>query len=568
MANQALFASAPPGPNSPKTTARNDAGGLAYARDNESALAQLALTGTFNDTFYASAQLQYERVLHLAQLVDTTFLAKLTVYARENGQMKDTPAFLLAVLSVRDPALFRKVFDRVITHGKILRNFVQFIRSGQVGRKSLGSSPKKAIKAWLNKRSLHRLLSDSIGNSPSLADVVKLTHPRGDEAHNAFYKWLVKGDGAPLPQIADYQAFVELLKDNETQKQALEKLDVAANPPGLIPGAEVKQPPFITDALLYTPLPQVPFEMLTSLALPTAKWIELSNQMSWSQLRQSLNTLARNGVFENQAVVDRVAARLADPKEVADSRAFPYQLYNTALNTGALPKAIAEALDQALLLSLANVPFINKRALLAVDVSGSMRDPVTGQRKGATTTMRNVDVAALFAAAFLRTIKEAALLAFDERSFDGAKLGLNTTSTIMDNARVLSSINGGGTNVAIPLAVLNSNPGYFPMPEDAVIIMISDNESWSRGNTTGYAGRAGGRTQLLLEWRHFRKTHPKAKMVCIDISPNTTLQVPDEPGVINIGGYGDNVFKMVAEFLSDERTAKSLADHVNAVELI
>ena len=39
--------------------------------------------------------------------------------------MKDMPAALLVVLSKRDPALFRQVFDRVVDNGRMLRTLLQ-----------------------------------------------------------------------------------------------------------------------------------------------------------------------------------------------------------------------------------------------------------------------------------------------------------------------------------------------------------------------------------------------------------------------------------------------------------
>lgn len=67
--------------------------------------------------------------------------------------MKDLPALLLAVLSVKDPGLMAKVFERVVDSPKMLRNFVQIMRSGAVGRKSLGSLPKRLVEQWLAARS-------------------------------------------------------------------------------------------------------------------------------------------------------------------------------------------------------------------------------------------------------------------------------------------------------------------------------------------------------------------------------------------------------------------------------
>ena len=61
------------------------------------------------------------------------FVAKTAVYCRERGHMKDMPALLLAALSRRDPSLMDRAFDRVIDSPRMLRNFVQIVRSGATG---------------------------------------------------------------------------------------------------------------------------------------------------------------------------------------------------------------------------------------------------------------------------------------------------------------------------------------------------------------------------------------------------------------------------------------------------
>ena len=57
MANFNIFSSA-----KNKTDTRNEAGGRAYALSPKQQLAQLAATGCFNDTFYASAENQSSRL--------------------------------------------------------------------------------------------------------------------------------------------------------------------------------------------------------------------------------------------------------------------------------------------------------------------------------------------------------------------------------------------------------------------------------------------------------------------------------------------------------------------------
>ena len=62
MANKNLFKSLM-GRIAPRTDAVNEAGGVAYARSSKHALAQYAMTGCLNGTFYASAEMQLGKVL-------------------------------------------------------------------------------------------------------------------------------------------------------------------------------------------------------------------------------------------------------------------------------------------------------------------------------------------------------------------------------------------------------------------------------------------------------------------------------------------------------------------------
>ena len=147
MANKTLFQTIR-GKSSPNTNTVNVAGGSAYALGPQHALAQYAVTGCLNGTFYTDAATQLQKVLSLCEQVESAFIAKTAVYCREKGHMKDMPALLCAALARRDVALLDQVFDRVIDNSKMLRNFVQIVRSGVTGRKSLGSAPKRLVRQW------------------------------------------------------------------------------------------------------------------------------------------------------------------------------------------------------------------------------------------------------------------------------------------------------------------------------------------------------------------------------------------------------------------------------------
>ena len=96
MANKKLFKTLA-GKLLPKADAVNEAGGRAYKLSPKAALAQYAVTGCLNNTFYADAETQLAKVIELSRQVDAVFIAQLALYARERGHMKDMPALLLLV---------------------------------------------------------------------------------------------------------------------------------------------------------------------------------------------------------------------------------------------------------------------------------------------------------------------------------------------------------------------------------------------------------------------------------------------------------------------------------------
>ena len=180
MANVDLFGGAKAKKSRPNT--RNQAGGRAYSMSDKHALAQYAATGMFGDTFYADGKAQLDKVLELANAVDVEFLAKAALYSRQAGYLKDMPALLVAVLATRDVELAKSIFGQVIDNGRMLRNFVQIMRSGVTDRKSLGTAPKKMVQSWLRNASDDQVFRASVGNSPSLSDVIKMVHPSPDDA--------------------------------------------------------------------------------------------------------------------------------------------------------------------------------------------------------------------------------------------------------------------------------------------------------------------------------------------------------------------------------------------------
>ena len=519
MANKTLFQTAA-GRYIPAADTINEARSLAYAFTNEHALAQYAATGCLNTTFYASDGEQLVKLLSLANKVNPEFTAKTAVFCRERGFMKDTPAVLCAFLAARAPELLDKVFDRVIDNAKMLRNFVQIIRSGVVGRRSLGSRPKRLVRRWLDARTDEALFRASVGRSPSLADIVKMVHPKpATPQRAALYGYLIgrEHDPAALPALVkEYEAFKKRRSDV---------------------------------------VPDVPFQMLTSLEIQNVVWNDIARRAPWQMTRMNLNTFARHGVFDRPEQVDMIADRLRKRGAIAKARVFPYQLLAAYLAADDnIPWRVRDALEDAMEIAIENVPRVVGKVYVFPDISGSMHFPVSGHRRGSTSKIRCLDVAALIAAAILRRNRDAVVMPFES---DVVSVRLNPRDSVMTNAQKLASLPCGGTNCSAPLRLLNKRKAHGDL-----LIYVSDNESWVDGPHYGCWG--GGRTATMNEWAMFKQRNPAARMVCIDIQPYGNTQAKERPDILNIGGFSDHVFEILAAFAKGTLDADHWVGCINA----
>ncbi len=563
MANRSLFQSITS--VLPRATVVNEAGGPAYKLTAKHALAQMAATGTFGNVFYASAQNQLDAMRKLIdEIDDNEFLAKLAVYSRERAYMKDMPAALLVVLSTRDTKLMHQVFDRVADNGRVLRTVFQMTRSGQFGRKGLSSSLQRAFQRWLNDASVGKLLSASIGNDPSLRDILRMARPTPkDDARRALFGWLtdkpvekwVPATETDLP--ATVQSLIAYRGTDTAEAQTLIAGDL-----------------------------QVRWDLLADAAKGPLVWKAIARQMGPQALRMNLNTLLRHDVFKkpgilgfagtDNAMIDYVAGQLADRDAIARIRQFPYQFLAAYMNASdEVPSKIKTALHDAAEIACGKVPKLPGPVIIGLDTSGSMGSAVTGNRAGrsgrggGTSKMRCVDVAALFAAAILRRNPDSVVIPFDTQAY---QVKVDPSDSILSLSARLSKYGGGGTDCSLPFVEANTR---YAKQAFAGIVLVSDNESWiTSGRARGYG--QNGETGVMTQWEKFKKTQrghgiADPKLVCIDIQPYGTSQAPgpatgrDDNSILNIGGFSDAVFNVVSSFL--ENDASRFVREVESVEL-
>lgn len=536
MAQKRLFKMNYHGPKIQKLTT-NEAGGLAYKLSPKEQLAQFAATCTFNNTFYTSAEQQLKQLDVLLNTIQkenisNEFIARCAVYAREKGHLKDIAAYLLAILCQNHRHaidLVDKIFFRVCNNSKMLLNFVQIIRSGKVGRTSFGSHIKKLIQKWLTNKDPKQLFLASVGHAnPSLADTIKMVHPKAvSEAQNNMFAYLLGKNWRFDLLPVELQQF-EVLKTQEL----LDKANCSSN---------IEQ----------LNVPDIPFRCLTNLNLSIYQWCDIALRMPWNTLRQNINNLQRKGIFDGidgDMFTEEICTILTNRAEIQKSLALPYQLLTTFQNIKDVPVLIKLAIQDAMEIATENVPALNGKTLVAVDVSGSMSSKIT--EKSVTSC---VDVAALIASSLLRkNEKNTKVVLFDTKLYEP---DLNPRDSVLTNAKKIA-MDGGGTSISEAfLYLLNCGVNYNN------ILLISDNESWADNS---FWGRT---TSSKALWEQYLNTVNKnARLINLDLLPNTSRQIPSYAGkVLCVGGASDVVFSIFDSFFNGDNT--SFVEIIEGVEL-
>lgn len=524
MVNNRVFKTESPKKGGHNTT--NEAGGKAFSKSAEEALASYACTGTIADTFYASAEDQYDKIIELLNKCDPYFIAQVAVYARTSGYMKDMPALLMAYLfsinyhntSVEAKQVTINAFQASIDNVKMLRNFVQIIRSGKLGRKSFGSLAKKLIKSKIANMSDDALFRSDIGQNPSLSDIIKMVHPspldnpsgqNGRASRDALLSYIIGKDKDPEnlpPLIKAYEAF----KKDGTN-----------------------------------PIPEVPFQRLGNLNLTDKNWATIFETSGYMMTLMNLNTANRHNVFKAPEMVSKVANRLADSVELSKAKVFPYKLYTAWKYAENIPNEVRDALYSACDNACKNLPKFNGRIAIAIDGSGSMSSPVTGNNGNTPASKIScLEAAAFFGAALISQNSNTDVYIFSGKP---TKVITSHRDSIFTNMeKIVKASDGGVTNAASVLHTINTNHTKY----DAVIY-ISDGQTWAEytGNYPSYWGHATTNTNIQQEWHKFKKSNKNSKLVLIDIQPNASRQAKTDPDTLSVGGFSDSVFSVVSSFL-------------------
>ncbi|WP_433216816.1 TROVE domain-containing protein [Dactylosporangium sp. CS-047395] len=411
-------------------------GGAGYARDLKSELFLLAVTNMVGEqTFYepaADRDNRYAELVRAAAVADPAWTARFLAWLRTGANMRTAAVvgaaeFVHGRLAAQAPStgenrrVVADVLQRADEPGELLAYWMS--RHGRAVPKPVKRGIADAVQRLYTERNL--LKYDTASHAFRFGDVIDLTHPtpvapwQGD----LFAYALGRRHGR---EDLTVPASLGVLAANERLRA-----DAAADP-GVLLDAERLKAAGLTweDALSMSGG--------TGLA-KSALWTALLPSMGYMARLRNLRNLDQSGVGDDVAA--QVAARLADPAEVARSRQLPMRFLSAYRAAPSLRWSYA--LEQALTRSLANVPALRGRTLVLVDTSGSMHAGFS--RDG---TLMRWDAAVVFGIALATRCADADVVSFSTGSTVFQLRKGESVLKAIERFRAEGHFHGGGTNTA------------------------------------------------------------------------------------------------------------------------
>ncbi|MFC4599941.1 TROVE domain-containing protein [Cohnella hongkongensis] len=479
----------------------NREGYPAYARSIEEQYVQTLVTNTLGNTFYADQQTLLAEADELHREMAQSrpqFMAQALVYARNEGYMRLQPLFGLAILSQHRPDLFAKAFPQVVRIPSDLSDFLTILKG--MGRGEGGRAVKRQVSRFLTGLSEYWAIKyNGRCRGYSLGDAIATAHPKpADLKQQALFRYL-RGQEANLTLLPQVEA-LEQLKRASTEAERLRWIEAG----------------------------KLPHEVVTGAVKPSkAIWEALLGQMPTFALLRHLNTLEREGVLEDRRCLDAAIARLTDPTALSKARILPFR-FAKAFRQVKRPE-LRDALRDAVEITFANLPDLEDRTAIFLDISGSMNGEY-------------LQIGSVFALALYKKTQGNSLFwLFDTEAEDAFP---SRRDSILSQAERIQT--RGGTDTGAPVRKLLAERVKVDQ-----IVMITDEQQNSG-------------SPFYRELTSYRaKVNPQVKAFIIDIAPYRSAMVPpQDPNTYYIYGWSDTVLSYIAQ------TAKGYGSMVQAIEKI
>lgn len=515
----------------------NEEGGVAYRHDQRASLLSLAACSLGQETFYGD---QTPQIDHLAAQVAQThpeWLVKLAVWLRRRLHMRTIPVRLGAIASLFPacrPAL-RLAFPLICARTDDLLEMSKLLKDDASGfARSSPHITRRMIAQALNDLDEYQAVKYRRSSTFGLRHLLQLYHPRPrDEKQSLLFRWILdrscwrefsEEERALLPQISAFERF--------------KRTD-----PGDLAAAE-----------RYVVEGHLPWEVvIPHLGSTEEAWRIAAPQMPIMALLRNLRNLLGSGALEHTRLREVVLSTFRDPQVIRDSKQLPFRWLAAYRAVEHLDGELAEAVAQALELSVVNLPRWPGVTCLACDNSGSMSDKPLSK----DSSLYPRDVANLIGAMAHHLCEQATVLVFGD-SVEAADV--EPDRGILENAERISA-QGERVGRATYAHLIFDHLERLPVLCDRLVV-LTDMQIYAEKRGVWVSEDSHFATRLEQYRRRF---NPALQTYIINLQPSAHFVSPQNAeGVRYLAGWHSNLLHFVAAMDSG---VANLVSEVNRVPL-
>ena len=490
----------------------NAEGFSAWTPSDAALLEQLAMTGTLGNSFYANAKEAAADAVKLLERSDAADLAGAVVRGRNEGFIRTFPILGLVYLSMKDTALFRDTFNKVVLTGNDLVDFIEVAKTVR----GLGRSVKTAISGWIKKNTTVYYAQKY---RKQIADAIRLSRFKGEDS---IYSYIlnayadVKGNSAEklerayaeYPDLAAHRDFVAAIEAGDLRKAEviLREKNVDVN-------------------------------SLTTLygKFDKGLWAAVAAR---SPVMRFVKYLAK--FIREDVLTDEVLKAKVNVEAMKKAKVFPFRLYTAY-------RAVSRELerkDRKVLAYLDEVmddyaksydwsALADAKWVIAPDVSGSMCSSI-----GESSVLSYAAVSAMFVGFFTKGFGNVTVLPW---STQVRPYGVAASKPVMAHIEAITSMVGGGTCMEVGVKYMLRN-----RIETDYAVFLTDTEEYGSG--------------WLAAWKDYHRRYPKAVAFVLRGDSYMTSPIPEaeaaELNVYQIFGWNDSVIDYM-KFVIEGRKAAS-----------
>lgn len=472
--------------NSPSqgTKTTNLAGGEAYRESPKLELVSILLTSFVADQYYQKASDSIKQLTGLLDRVPAKFAAQAAIYGRTKFGMRSISHVLAGELAsrVKGEQWTKSFYDQVVYRPDDMTEIASYYFK-KYGKPMPNSLKKGLAKAFAKFDQYQLAKYRGEGKDVSLVDLVNLVRPVPTTKNKAALKALVEGK---LKSLETWEA--KLTQAGQVAENDAEKDELKSK---------------------------------------AWKDLLLEKKLGYFALLRNIRNIAE----QSPEMLDEALKQLTDRKAIKKSLVLPFrfetailEIHGSNIEGG---RKILVALNQALDISVDNVPEFKGKTLIVLDTSGSMNG-------------RPAQIGALFTAILAKANPNSDVMVFSNHAQYVTVNPLDSTLTIAGNI----PFHGGGTNFH---AIFDeANKAY-----DRIII-LSDMQGWVGYNSP---------VQTFNQYKARLDANPR--IYSFDLAGHGTLQFP-EPNIFAIAGFSEKVFDMMALLEQDKN---AMIKEIEKVEL-